>query len=322
MKKLGVAVVGCGRIANSAHLPAIKALSDEVELVAVVDTIEERAKKSFERFGAGKMYLSTEEAFKDPEIDAVVLCLAHHLHAPVTVEACGAGLHVLVEKPMANTVEEADRMIEAAERAGVTLMVGQSRRFHLAAMESKRRFGEIGKPLQMITNWMGYIERPATDWWRSAEKAGGLLIALQGSHAVDYILWMAGKLPIRVYAESNHNNPEWEGEDDAVIQMRFDDGMIATILLSFNAKGLPYERFIVGSRGTMYLRGETLLRVNDKEIVNGEEEGSNFRRQLKEFASAIREGREPIASGRDVRKVIQVLEAARESIREHRVVEL
>ena len=322
MKKIGVAVFGCGRIGTSAHLPAIKALSDDLDLVAVIDPVEEKARSACDRFGARRMYLDPEDALQDREIEAVCLCLAHHLHAPMAEHACAAGKHVLVEKPMANTLAEADRMIAAADAAGVNLMVGQSRRFFKAVIESKRRLSEIGKPLQFITNWMGYLPEAKTEWWRSADKTGGLLIALQGSHAVDYILWMMGCAPTRVYAQSSHSNPEWEGEDDAVIQLSFESGTLATVLLSFNAPGLPYERFIVGSKGCMYLNGESHLKIGDQVIVDGEEPLGNFKAQYREFAASIREKREPEAAGRDVRKVIQVLEAAQRSVRERQAVVL
>ncbi len=322
MARLRLAVFGLGRIANSGHLPAIAACDDDIELIAVVDPIEKRAKVAFEKYGAKKMYVSQEEALADPDIEAVALCLPHFLHAPVTVAACRAGKHVLVEKPMAIDTSEADDMIASAKEAGVTLMVGQSRRFHLAILECKKRFGEIGKPLQLITNWMGYLPGAQTEWWRSVEKTGGLLIPLQGSHAVDFMLWMLEKTPATVYAQSVHNNPEWEGEDEAVIQMGFDGGAIGTILLSFNAKGLPYERFIVGSKGVIYTEGETVLKINNEEIICGEEPNSSFQRQYREFAAAIRENREPLASGAEVRKVIVTLDAVRKSIREEAVVRI
>lgn len=322
MEKVRLAVFGLGRIANSGHLPAITACKDVIDLIAVVDPIEEKAKAAYEKYSPKKMYLSQEEALADPEIEAVALCLPHFLHAPVAVAACKAGKHVLVEKPMAINTADADEMIAAADAAGVTLMIGQSRRFHLAILECKKRFAEIGKPLQLITNWMGFLPGAQTEWWRSVDKAGGLLIPLQGSHAVDFILWMLEKTPTTVYAQSAHNNDEWEGEDEAVIQMGFDDGTIGTILLSFNAKGMPYERFIVGSKGVIYTAGETLLKINDQEIINGEEPNSSFQRQYREYVAAIREGREPLASGKEVRKVIVTLDAVHRSIREGSVVRI
>lgn len=322
MKRIRIAVFGCGRIANSAHLPAITALNDELDLVAVVDPIKEKAKAAQDAFSVPKAYHSSDEALADAEIDAVALCLGHYLHHPLAIQAAKAGKHVLVEKPMALTAAQADEMIKVADEAGTTLMVGQSRRFNTAILECKKRFADIGRPLQLITNWMGYLPEAKTDWWRSADKTGGLLIPLQGSHAVDFQLWMMDETPVRVYAQSCHNNPDWEGEDEAVIQMTFKGGAIGTVLLSFNAEGFPYERFIIGSKGTMYTKNETVLKVNGETVIDGDGPNANFERQYTEFASAIRDGREPVASGKEVRKVIAVLDAVRESIARKAAVEL
>jgi predicted dehydrogenase len=314
-----IGVFGCGRIANSAHLPAIRD-SEDLELYAVVDPMADRARSAQSEFGAETFYTSPEEALADPAMEAVALCLPHHLHAPLAVSACSNGKHVLVEKPMTLTVREADQMIAASERHGVTLMVGQSRRFHRAIMECKRRFSDIGEPLQLVTNWLGHIGEAKTEWWRDEAKAGGLLVPLQGSHAVDFQLWMLDEVPVRVYAQTKRTNPAWDGEDDAVIQMTFAGGAIGTVLLSFNAAGFDYERYIIGTNGTIRTLGETKLMINGHVVVDGDEPNGAFVRQYHEFADAIRGGREPLASGRQVRGVVQVLEAVRESARTGRVV--
>lgn len=107
-----------------------------------------------------------------------------------------------------------------------------------------------------------------------------------------------------------------------MLSIDFDDGMIATVLLSFNAPGLPHERFIVGAAGTIHLEAETYLRVNDQVAVDGKEKGSSFYRQLDGFVAAMHEHRSSLASGEEVRGVIGVPDAARVSIRESRVVAL
>jgi len=328
MKKLGYCCVGCGRISPS-HLYAARELSDLVDLVAVVDIIEEKAIRRAKEFGARKYYLSVDEAFLDPQIDIVDLCLPHYLHCPIAVQAAENGKHVLVEKPMSITVEEAEKMISAAEKNGVTLMVGQSRRFHRAVLESMKRLKEIGTLIHVITIWNTFVEKPPTEWWRSNEKAGGLLISLNGSHAVDYILWLLGQVPQRVYAETYRNNPEWEGEDEVSIVMGFKEGVVADVHLSFNDRVPIYERHIVGTKGTMHLYGEKELWVNGKKIISEDMEpfitgtrAYNFILQLKEFVTSINEGRTPMCSGYEVKKVIEVLEAARKSAATHSVITL
>lgn len=333
-----LAVIGCGRVAYS-HLPAIKELGNMAQLVAAVSRTKGHAEKAAREFGAKRCYTSLEEALQDSEIDAVVLCLPHHLHASVSIKAAKHGKHILVEKPMANTVEEAEEMIEAAEKNGVILMSGQSRRFYNAVLESKDYLdkGKIGKLININATLFGYVDKPPTPWWSSAEKTGGLIIPLFGSHTIDYILWLFGKAPSRVYAETYSNNSSWEGEDEANIIMGFDDGSMASVTMSWNArlvkisgieadkKILPtpiYNRYVIGSKGTMHIEDELELSLNGEKLVSGEQKPDNFHLQMKEFVTSIIEKREPLASGKEVKKVIQVMEASQMSAKEHRVVYL
>lgn len=337
-KRARLAIIGCGRVACS-HLSAIKELSHVTELVATVSRTKEHAQKAAKEFGAKRYYTSLEEMCGDPEIDAVIICLPHYLHASACVRAAQSGKHILVEKPMANTVKEAKKMIDAASRNRVILMVGQSRRFYDAVLESKERFnrGEIGDLIDVNAILFGYMDKPPTSWWTSEEKTGGLIIPLWGSHIIDYILWLSGKIPKRVYVEAYSHNPNWEGEDEASILMGFEDGTIASVVMSWNArlvemsklkgegKILPtpeYNRYIIGTKGTMQLRGETELFLNGKKLVSGEQKPSNFHLQMREFVTSILEEREPLASGEEVLKVMQVMGASRISVKEHRMIEL
>ncbi len=146
--KLGIAVIGCGRIGIT-HLEAIKELSNRIELAALVDTNPQALQKVAGQYKLPKTYSSVEEALRDPKVEAAIVALPHNLHCPVTLQVARAGRHVLVEKPMAISVKETDPMIEAAEKAGVILMVGQSRRFIPALRLSKTFLPRIGKPFNM-----------------------------------------------------------------------------------------------------------------------------------------------------------------------------
>lgn len=311
--KFRVAVVGCGRISTS-HLNGIKEMDDRISLIATVDNLPERARLASEKYGARRWYGSTAEAFRDPEIEGVILSLPHYLHYPLTLEALAAGKHVMVEKPMAITHAEAREMAAEAENRNLTLMIGQSRRYFSAVQESKRRLGEIGRLINSVTIWHTFLEKPATDWWKSAPRAGGLLIALNGSHAVDYVTWMMGKLPVTVFAKTLHNNGLWEGEDEVTMVLDYGTEM-AGIHLSFNTRHGLHTRLLVGTQGSMALRDETELSVNGQVAVTGEQKPSNFALQAREFADAVREKREPLTSGKAVAPTIAVLEAARLSAR-------
>jgi len=321
-EKLKLGVIGCGRIAQ-AHLEAINYLSKDIELVALADIDEKKAKDSARRFRAEKCYLDYKQILSDPQIDAVIIALPHHLHCKVSLESAQAGKHILIEKPMALNVEEADKMIAEAEKNKVILMVGQSRRFSDAVMESYRRIGEIGKLFRIVINFLVYFPKPPTDWWTSSEKAGGLIVPLQGSHSIDFILWFLQKLPVDVYAAGFSKNPLWEGEDEADIIMNFGEKEVAAVHLSLNASFPVHEIIIVGDKGAMrlyeYSTGKPFgfknkLEINGKTVMEKEQIPTNYALQLKEFIDAVKEERTPLASGKEARKVIQVMEAVKESI--------
>lgn len=325
MDKVRLAVVGLGRI-SQAHLASIASLSEEAELVAVVSRREETAEATAARYGAKRYYLDYEEALTDPEIDGVVICTPNRVHARDAIRAANAGKHVLVEKIMANTVAEADAMIQAADGNRVVLMVAQCRRFFDAVMAARESMREIGKPINVI-HYLGvmFADSP-TGWWKD-EDMENLVLDMNGPHVIDTILWLMGEKPARVYAESYHNNPQWKGCDEATVQITFESGAMATGHISFNTKPEVNERFIVGSSGGMRISNDRELWVNGElrvkeELASYLQGGSNFNRQMLEFVQSIREEREPLASGRQVREVVRVLEAARSSARHHQAVNL
>jgi predicted dehydrogenase len=123
--KVGMAVIGCGRI-GQVHLRSIAKLSNLANLVAVVDSCEEIAIKSANKFSAKRWYSSIDVALEDEEISAVVVALPHLFHKDVTIKAAKAGKHILVEKPLALNLAQTDAMIEACESARVTLLPSTS----------------------------------------------------------------------------------------------------------------------------------------------------------------------------------------------------
>jgi predicted dehydrogenase len=126
-ERVGVAVFGCGGVSNG-HFGAY-ASNPKARLVAAVDVRAELAEAAAKRWGAERFYTSAEEALRDPEIQVADLCLPHHWHAPIGLAAARSRKHVFVEKPIANTLEEADQMIAACREHGVRLMVDQTKRY-------------------------------------------------------------------------------------------------------------------------------------------------------------------------------------------------
>jgi predicted dehydrogenase len=339
--KLRLAVVGLGRVSKS-HLPAARALSEKIELIAFVTRDEQKLAQQAQEWNVPKTYTSYDEALQDEEIDAFLLLLPHDLHAPFAVKALMAGKHVLIEKPMALNEQESLQMVEAAEQSGAVLMIGQSRRFFAPVMESIRRVRDkqIGDLININGLLLAHMDKPATDWWKDMSKIGGFIIPLWGSHIIDFMLWAYDELPETVYAQGFSNNPNWNGEDEAAISMRFRGGRMANLLMSFNAGCRPtdeegltgkriwstqnsiYERYLIGTNGLIHLQDEHELTVNGEKVECAETHASNFTWQMEEFADAIREHRLPLASGREVLRVMKVMDACFESMSTNKLVYL
>jgi predicted dehydrogenase len=320
MTQLKVAVVGPGRISR-AHLVAIRNNPDLAELVAVVGLPHESARTAAlaAEFGAPRSYDDLDHALADSGIDAVVLTVPNHLHREVAVRALHAGKHVLVEKPLATTVEEADAMIAASRDARRVLMTAQCRRFFAGAQEARRRVASLGRPLDIVHVLGVNVDAPKTDWWKSSAKTGGLALGLNGPHVVDTILWFMGEMPVRVYAQTSRLKPEqWEGEDQATVVLTFADGSIATAHVSLNMRPDTNERWVVGPRASLQLTNDRTLTIDGERIVAGKlsayiDGDESFDAQFREFALAIREGRTPLASAEETRGVVAVLAAALDS---------
>jgi predicted dehydrogenase len=312
---LRVALVGPGRI-STAHLDAITHDPAEATLVAIAGLPEEseRTQALATRFGAQRAIHSTDELIAAPDIDAVVVTVPNHIHAPLAVRLLENGKHVLMEKPLANSLIECDAIVDAAERAGRHVMVGQCRRFFEGAQRAHELVESLGRPL-VVNHHLGvYVEDAATDWWRFASEAGGLAVGLNGPHVVDTMLWLIGARPTRVYAQTRRLRDKWEGEDEATFIIDFEDGSLATGHITLNAKTPVNLRWINGPNGTLHLADDRSLWRDGVQVVhedvtpyiNGD---SSFRQQFHEFASALRHDRAPRPSAVDGRRVVAVLEA-------------
>ena len=188
-----IGIIGCGGIANSKHMPALKKM-DDVQMVAFCDIVEERAKKAAEEFGVegAKYYTDYKELLKDESIEVVHVCTPNREHSFITVDALEAGKHVMCEKPMAINTEEAQKMLDAAKRTGKMLTIGYQNRFRPDSQYLKKACdaGELG---EIYYGKAHAIRRRAVPTWgvflNEYEQGGGPLIDI-GTHALDLTLWM------------------------------------------------------------------------------------------------------------------------------------
>jgi predicted dehydrogenase len=200
MKPIRVAIVGCGRI-SGLHQMGYRERVD-AKIVAVCDTNKALAKKTAKEWGVEKVYTNYNQVLEDRDVDVVELLTPHHLHCPMTVQAAQAGKHISVQKPMALSAGEADKMIEAAKKAGVVLRVYETFVFYAPAIRAKEMIdaGEIGdiRAIRMHVNsgtgdtsW----KVPLSSWiWRFNEKqcGGGPLVFDHGYHLFSLGYYLGG----------------------------------------------------------------------------------------------------------------------------------
>jgi predicted dehydrogenase len=200
VKPIRVAIVGCGRISDL-HQLGYRG-RDDARIVAVCDTQRESAEAKAKAWGVDKVYTDYAQVLEDRDVDVVELLTPHHLHCPMTVAACRAGKHVSVQKPMALSAAEADRMIDAASAAGVTLRIYETFACYAPAVRAKQMIdaGEIGE-VQAVrmhvstgtgdTGW----DVPLSAWvWRFDEKqcGGGPLVFDHGYHLFSVGYYLGG----------------------------------------------------------------------------------------------------------------------------------
>ncbi len=325
--KVGIAVIGCGRIGRT-HIESIKELKDIAFLSAVVDVDADLARQTAQKYGT-KFYTSTGEAFNDANINAVVICLPNYQHAPVAVDAMEKNKHVLVEKPFALSLKDAERMVEMASQKHLTIMAGQGFRFFAGLREAQKRIkAEIGDPFNLIYIFaLHFDKKKAPPWWRSKDTVGNLILTMLGSHTIDLILWLfEGKVPDKIYAQAASHNPDFDGPDEATILFRFKDGAMATNYLSLNTRPPKEECLVVGPKGTLHFKhgdtSEGLVGTASIEISFGENviasdphRWNNIKSEDENFVESILGRSEPLVKPAETILQMKVIEAAIESIK-------
>ena len=191
-KKLRIGIIGCGGIANGKHMPSLKEI-DEVEMVAFCDIIEERAVEAAKKYGTpdAKVYTDYKELLKDETIDVCHVCTPNRSHSFITVDALEAGKHVMCEKPMAKTYDDAKKMLEAAKRTGKKLTIGYQNRFKPESMYLKKviEAGELGDIYYAKAQAIRRRGVPTWGVFLDEEKQGGGPLIDIGTHSLDLTLW-------------------------------------------------------------------------------------------------------------------------------------
>ena len=228
MDKVRLGIIGLGSIGKR-HAKIASAMN-ECELVSVCDA-EKKAEKAAETLGV-KFYTDYQEMIEKEVLDGVIISVPSNLHVPVGITCAKRGLPILVEKPLATNLAEADRLIEAVKQNRVRLLVGHHKRFHPSVEFTRNMIkgGQIGRlvGVTMICAWLRPMEYFQISW-RKNKGGGPILINL--IHDIDNLRYMCGEV-IRVYAEISNEVRKFPVEDSACVSLRLENGGLANIFIS------------------------------------------------------------------------------------------
>lgn len=260
---LRLGIVGAGAVTQVAHLPVLKKLK-RIEVVALADGDLSKATALAARFGVRSAFEDLEEMLEHTELDALLVCTPNHLHESHVLEGLSAGLHVLVEKPLATSMAGAQRLQKASLKADRLLMVGMSHRYR-SDVQTVRGFvdsGALGVVEGVQAIWHTFRPTRAVLGWRQrrAEAGGGAMLDL-GMTALDLGLWLVGNpAPVRVTATLDRAVSDRAVEQAGSAFVVCDGGVSLSVDVTWRHVG-PGEQFDVGLRGTKGTAGVNPLRV-------------------------------------------------------------
>ncbi len=309
---LRLAVLGLGK-AGIRHVEAAKAI-DDVELVAVADNSAE-ARENIDIKGTSCRVRKDLDGLLDVGTDAMIIALPHGLLAEAAIRVARAGVHMLLEKPMANTLEDGQRIVAEADSNGVRLMVNFNHRFRDEYQHAKRWLeeGRIGQ-IRFLLEEMFASRGPLPSWVWDPKIAGGGMMTYSGIHMLDHAMWLTGKRVESVSASMGSFQYEESLEDTTVASLRLQRGSLVTLIQhksNVNHSQATWETRIQGSEGAIHVvagEGAYLSGTRgEEEFKSGAEQ--RFIRALEEFAASVREQRAPSSDGVSALSVLSCLKA-------------
>ena len=343
-----IGLIGCGGIMRP-HVEGWKGVADRAEIVAVADVSTEGMAQRMAQIGRDvKTYTDYRELLADAEVDAVDIALPHHLHRDAIVDAAEAGKHLMTEKPLCLTLEEANDIASAVKASGIVMMAAHNQLFFPAVLQAKQMLmqGDLGQvymihsfdcserrgPLALDKSGWGKPKQPV-DWgWRSdpAKMGGGEYIDT-GYHPTYRLLFLAGQTPTQVTAMMGSYRLGLAEEDTANVMVKFADGTMGHVFTSWamNAPGSrPILFSIMGEGGQIWGEADKLyyqpIGMQTPAVTEypGWDYARTFAAEIEHFAEAIERGYEPLHSVAEATDTLRVILAAYEATDSDRIVAL
>ncbi|CAH0344874.1 Gfo/Idh/MocA family oxidoreductase [Bacillus sp. CECT 9360] len=333
------AIVGCGHIAKK-HAEAI-INSEGASLLAVCDTIEEKMQPFVEEYNI-KGYTSLEELLENPEVDVINICTPSGYHANIAVQAARAKKHVVVEKPIALTIEDTDKIIRACSDNDVKLAVVHPNRFRPALIKLKNlmkegRFGKLSHANATVRwnrNQEYYDQAP----WRGTKSLDGGVLMNQAIHNLDLLVWLMGDVE-EVFSMDATRLRDIEAEDVSAGVVRFKNGALGVVeaAVTIYPKNFEESISIFGEQGTIKISGQNAnfiehlvmegVSQEDVEAMKAEIKADPFgtpghQAIIEDMVLAIKENREPVVTGEDGKRALQLVISLYESAASHQPVRI
>ncbi|EKN65217.1 oxidoreductase domain-containing protein [Neobacillus bataviensis LMG 21833] len=347
MEKLKVGVIGAGSL-SEAHLDAYKN-NPTVELVAVCDLVEERAAEKAKKYAIANIYTDYQEMLKDPELDAVSVVTWNNTHKDIAVAALDAGKHVLCEKPLCMSYEEALEIKAATERTDKQFMIGYVRR-HASSIAILKEFidnGSLGEIYYAKASNLRRLGNPG-GWFSDKSRSGGGPLIDIGVHVLDLLWYLMGRPKVKTVSANTYNklgnrsniktlsfyqaadySPENNVEDLANAIIRFDNGASLMVDVSFtlHAKQDQSSAIIFGDKGGAEIDPQlVMVREENDIILNCTPQidhpsfnfADGFQNEINHFVNSCLTGEEPIGGIEDGLEMMKILTAIYESAEKKR----
>lgn len=337
-----IGIIGGGQIVQRRHLPEIME-NPEAEVCAICDVVKERVEALAAQYHC-KAYTDWTELVRDPDLDAVIVAATNTTHAQMTIAALKAGKHVMCEKPMAVSLEEAQEMMRTAEACGKILFIAQNQRLAPAHVKAKQilQSGALGRVITFKSTF-GHPgcerwakEKKKTWFFQKSQSYFGCLADL-GIHKIDVVRWMLDDEYTEVYARVETLDKTYEDgtpidvEDNATMVLKTAKGATGTITVSWTYEYEDGSTVFYGTNGVMTIYGDPVYQIIIKRFDGTEDylkvgEIPNNKVQVKsgiidEFVNSLHRGVASI-SGRDGYEPLKVVFGAYESSRTNSVVKL
>jgi len=350
MNKLKLALIGCGRISGN-HIKAILDNYSDIELVAVCDVKRDKAetkviKYTIEKWGLvkePKVYSDYKQMIKQENIDICSICTESGYHAKITLYCLNHNKHIIVEKPMAMSISDANKMINTAKQNNLKLAVCHQNRFNTTVQKlrqavDKGRFGRIfaGTAKILWNRDKAYYNK--ADWRGTWKLDGGCLIN-QCTHNIDLLQWMINSKISSVYGQTaNYMHPYIQTEDYGSIIIKFANGAIGNVEGTVNVypKNLEETLTILGEKGTVVIGGLALNKILVWDFKDGLDSLEQVKKEYdldinniygeghtplyKDFIEAVRNDRKPLINGEEGKKSLSIILMAYKSQKDSRAI--